>query len=104
MISYVNLQPVLTTSLNTYMLGVPAPHVRVVNDGSGAFFVCAWQLSLAHMHTLEGQRVQPGVAGGTATSRGAGSSAAHARQAPSATHDGLRETLARAQAALSAHP
>ena len=37
-ISYVNLQPVLTTSLNTYMLGVPALTRAVRRVGTQALF------------------------------------------------------------------
>ena len=101
---YRDLPAMLNSSLKTYELGLPTFHVRVVNDGSGSFFVCAWQLSLAHMHMLKRQRAQPGAA--AAGPSGANSSGAHATMrttrpaANAALGGGLEDVLARAQAAL----
>ena len=78
----------LKTSLDAYEAGVPQLHVRIIQASTGAswsggnprssqgsFFVCAWQLSLAHMHRLEGRRsTTQGTSQGSSSASGGSTS------------------------------
>ena len=84
-VKYADLGTLLAASLAQYEVGTPRLHIRIVQvsrfgiqpNTPGSYFVCAWQLSLAHMHQIERRSAtaqHSSAAGGQGSSSAAGSS------------------------------